>query len=253
MQDATGCAERIRTIYGADLAADAGVLHVVAVWSPPGASPRVIRIGAHSPRSPTDAFVLRLARARVDAIVTTGRNLRDEPGLTHRLGGPHAEALAAWRSKVVGRNELPRSLVLTRGRDVDLDHPLFRTAHHPILFTGESAPASLDAAAALRDIDLVRHPAPDARAAIAYLRAAHAARSISIEAGPSTALPLYDPPVAVDELMLSTFDEPDLPEEARGAAFPGIPWLRRLLPRTSSPWACEEASGHWTFRRLWRE
>jgi hypothetical protein len=104
-----------------------------------------IAIGPHSPKSATDFFLLNLARARADAIVTTGKILRDEPAVEHRLQGADGEpaALAAWRRERLGKREPPCSVVLTTGREIDLFHPLFRSAPRVIILTGESAAGAL--------------------------------------------------------------------------------------------------------------
>ena len=75
-------------------------------WFLPGVTPqgtsRVIAIGEEAPKSPTDLFILNLARSRADAVVTTGNLLRTEPRLTHLIEGPTEtqEQLGAWRQKI---------------------------------------------------------------------------------------------------------------------------------------------------------
>ena len=115
VKDAAECARRIRELYAADLQSEAGLLHVAVVWRSPGQGLINIAMNDAKPASPTDDFVLGLARARADAIVTTGANLRLEPRLTHAYhGDPRtAGALEAWRRDVLGKGDAPVSVVLT--------------------------------------------------------------------------------------------------------------------------------------------
>jgi hypothetical protein len=246
--DVTGAA---RALYGADLRGVSGVLHVTAV-AREGDDLRVIRVGPHAPKSATDFFALNLARARVEGIVVSGSVLRAEPGLRYDLSGPAAGALAAWREGVAGLAEPPWLLVLTRGGDVGalVDHPAWRSWARPVVLTGE------DAAPRLRDalpprVEVVGHPAPSPRAAIAHLRDDRGCRGVSIEAGPRVSVPLYDTPSAIDELALSVF-EGALAPEARGGPFLSEASLARRLRRTGGPTAVEEPSGRWTFSRWTR-
>jgi riboflavin biosynthesis pyrimidine reductase len=249
---AAGGAERIearlRALYG-ELPGEVGVLHVAAVWQRPDGERRVLRIREAMPRCDTDAFALSLARARADAIVTTGRILRLEPALTHELlGPPQLQAdLREWRRLRLGRSEPAQSAVLTSGRELDLDHPVLRAAARPLVLTGRSAAAQLASAAARRGIGLVALEPLDLRTGLAALRA-RGGRCISIEAGPETALPLYDAPLAVDELMLSVYEAAELPAEVVGPAFLGAARLAELLPRASRA----QRVGPWSFERRTR-
>ena len=72
-----------RVLLGPGLDRALGVLHVAAVWETPDGRYRTLRVGEGAIRSASDAVVLSAARARADAIVTTGRILRDEPELMH--------------------------------------------------------------------------------------------------------------------------------------------------------------------------
>ncbi len=253
MHDAAGWDEWIRALYGdaAALARPAGVLHVTAVWQAPDAARLVtLRILAETPRSAYDARALGLARARSDAIVTSGRILREEPDLTHAPLVPEAEAagLAAWRRERLGKPAPTRSLVLTSGRGLDLEHPLFRAAPGALVFTGEAAARALAAPARRAGVEVVGHPEPGLRAALDWLEA-HGLPDVAVEAGPSTALELYRPPLRVDELMLSVFEEPGLPAPVRGGDFLAPAELDRLLPRAGRATERREPSGRWRFER----
>ena len=237
----------------APLPDDPGVIHVTAVWRAPAGPPRVLRIGPDTPRSDTDFLVLNAARARADAIVTSGRVLREEPDVTHALQGPAGAVreLTRWRRELHGGDAPPLSAVLSSGRDLDLDHPLLCSGH-ALLFVPEDAARGLRDAASGRALQVIGHPAPDVRALVGWLRAERGARTISIEAGPSTARELYAPPLAVDELLLSVFEGDELPEEVAGPAFLPLAELARLLPSSSPPVRVAEPSGAWSFTRLRR-
>lgn len=197
-----------------------------------------MRIEHDTPKSELDFFALNFARARADAIVVTGRILREEPGLRYDLQGPGAlpEGLAAWRA-AAGLREPPLLVVLTSGRGLDLEHPAFHSWARPLIFT------SVDAAAGLAGgpVDAVGVERPSLRGLLRHL-AERGARGVSIEAGPSTAVPLYDAPLGVDELMLSVFRGP-LAERLRAGAFLSAAELDRRLPAVN-PAAHE---GEWTF------
>jgi riboflavin biosynthesis pyrimidine reductase len=236
---------RLRALYG-EVPGEVGVLHVAAVAPAPDGELRVLRVGPGAPRSATDDFALSLARARVDAIVTTGRILRHEPATTHVLIGPASQCadLRAWRALRLGRDRPPRSAVLSSGRELDLDHPLLRAAERPLVLTGSAAASRLTEAARARGIEVVGVEPLDLRGALAALRE-HGMRAIGIEAGPDTALGLYEPPLAVDELMLSVYEGPALPAEVLGGPFIAEERIARLLPRRSR----SAREGAWRFER----
>jgi riboflavin biosynthesis pyrimidine reductase len=240
--------ERLRELYG-EVPGEVGVLHVAAVAAAADGGLRALRIGPGTPRSPADDFALSLARARVDAIVTTGRILRLEPDATHALLGPEAQRqdLRAWRARRLGRSQPARSAVLSSGRELDLDHPLLRAGFRPLLLTGPAAAARLSAAAQTRGIELVGLEPLDLRSALAALRA-RGLRALGIEAGPETALGLYEPPGAVDELMLSIYQGPVLPADALAGSFIAEGRIAQLLPRRSRTLRV----GDWRFERYAR-
>ncbi len=252
MRDAEECAATIRELYGSDALGEPGVLHVAAVWREPWGRLVTLRIREETPASESDHFVLRLARARADAILTSGRILREEPGLSHGLDGPGAEALAQWRRRRLGRADPPWSVVLSSGRDLDLDHPLFAGPTRPMIFTGAPGAARLGDAARGRGIEVVAHAAPDLRVALEYLGRERGLRTRVIEAGPSTARAAYAAPPLLDELMLSVFEEPALDAAVRGPDFVPAAELARLLAPAAPARTRREASGRWSFQRLLR-
>jgi riboflavin biosynthesis pyrimidine reductase len=239
---------RIDALYGDHALEQAeGVVQVAAVFED-GDAWRVLKIGAGAPTSPTDAFVLALSRARADAIVVTGKILRDEPQLRYALEGEIGADLHAWRRAVLGRVEPPRLLVLSRSVDLDPDHPALHGWATPIVIT--STAGAKDAADL--GVRVVGLHDPSLEAAIAWARTELSARTITIEAGPSTARTLYEGPVAaIDELMVSIADGP-VEASARGGALVSGARARALLPEFSGGAPVSEPSGRWRFFRLTR-
>lgn len=239
---------RVDDLWGqVELDQSAGVLHVVSTWS--GEDGRhVIRITPQSPKSDTDFFLLNLARARADVILTTGRILREEPHLEYSFPAAWASDMIRWREAVMGRTTPPKLAVLTSGRDLDVNHPALHGWAPPVIVTSQ------DAARALRPqlpahVDVIGLKLPSAREAIAWSRALGAS-TVSIEAGPSTARALYADPALVDELWLSEFLEADLNHVLRGPiVFPGVPGGVSLRP-TGAPALRDETSGRWRFSRF---
>lgn len=219
-------------LYGEALGAMRGVLHVVAVAAADGAH-RVLKIGERSPKSAWDRFVLGLARARVEAILVTGAVLRAEPELAYELP---SRGLYAYREEIAALQEPPILLVLTGG-DVALEHPALRGWARPVIFTTRAAAARLGGGG----VEVASAEAPSARAALAYLRDERGCRSVSVEAGPRVAGPLYDPPPVIDELMRSVYEGP-LDPRARGGLLPEPSHLverSSLRPDPAHPWRFE--------------
>ncbi len=243
--------DRLQALFGGPtLPAHAGVLHVLSTWHD-GDDARVIRITPQSPKSPTDFFVLNLARARADAIIVTGQILRDEPHLRYDLQGEAAEDLYGWRRSSMRRPDPPRVVVLTSGRDLDLDHPTFQCWARPVIATGPEAATRLRDHARARGIDIAALPTPGIHAAIRWCQSA-GAQTVSIEAGPSTSRALYADPVTVNELLLSEFLGADLAHALRGpAAFHRPPGELGFHP-TGVAVTRSEPSGRWRFTRLSR-
>ena len=228
----------------------AGVLHVTAVGRTEDGGLEVIAIGPGAPPSATDFFLLNLCRVRADAIVTTGRILRSEPGVHHgpQGAGDEPEMLAAFRREVLGKETPPRSVVLTSGTNVDLSHPIFHGARPALVVTGPAGAAALRARATTAELEIAELPVPGLRAAIALLRR-RGCETICIEAGPATSLDLYREPLEIDELVLSTWEERTLPPDLRAGRFPGEPELDAALPRRGPVALRVEQSGRWTFAR----
>ena len=239
---------RILALFGSRLTSPSGVLHVGAVCKDRDNSLSVLRIRPDSPKSENDFFSLNLARARADAIVTTGRILREEPDVQHSL----QPLLGDWRRETLLKTAAPISAVLTSGRDLDLDHPLLASSPSPLIFTSLEATTRLSEAATRREIELVASDAPTLLGLIDFLRSQRRARSISLEAGPSSVLPLYaQRPGVIDELMLSTYHG-EVPETLRGAPFLSLRELEAVFAAHSQERSLEEASGRWSFRRYVR-
>lgn len=230
---------RASALYGAPLGPAEGVIHVVAVARVAGAL-RVMRIGEHAPKSVTDFFALSLARARVDAIVVSGSVLRAEPTLVYeRLD----DGLLAMRE---GRAP-PWLCVLTRSGDLPAAHPVWGSCARPLVYTGEDvALPSLPAR-----VEVVRAAEPSPRAAIDHLLHEPGCAAVSVEAGPRVAVPLYDDPSVIDELMLSVY-EGELDPRALGGPFLDEAHIEALFACAGGPTRVDEPSGPWTFARYRR-
>lgn len=246
------CAGRIRGLYGGSddaLAAGPGVLHVTSVCRDEAGRCFTLRIGPHSPKSETDLFALNLARARCDAVVTTGRILREEPRLRHAL----PRELAAWRSHC-GAPGAPLSVVLTGRDDLDLTHPLLAEAPRAVVVTGNVSAARLRARVAEAGcgdrVAIVARAEPGLRDTIALLQD-DGISSICIEAGPSTTADLYREPVCVDELMLSVFLGALADDSVRGGESVSMSALARDFELAAESRRDEE-SGPWCFQRYVR-
>lgn len=242
----------VERLYGTvDLASAEGVLHVTALWDPPGGrGPLVtLRINEHTPRSDHDFFVLNLARARADAIVCTGKMLRMEPDTRYDLQGPGtaATALARWRRERACRTEPPLLVVLTSGHGLDPGHVALRGQPRPVIFTSSEAAGGVRERVGDGGIEVAASDDPSVRAAVRWLRREHGARTVSIEAGPTTAVELYADPVRIDELMLSRYREPELDERVRGPVLLSIDELEARVGAGTAPVDVREASGRWTF------
>ena len=245
----------VRTVYGTDLSSATGVIHATAVWRRSGGGLITLNINAETPPSRLDRFVLNLARARADAILTTGKVLREEPSVTPSLIGTHEEAapLVDWRRVVLGKEGPPLALVLTSGRSLDLDHPFFRSPSPAIVFTSHHAASDMMRAALERSIEVVSHSAPSITSAVVFLQKETGSRTVAIEAGPSTSLQLYRPSLVVDELLLSEFLGPTVPRSVEGALFLEPAAIEAAFPFRSDPYAVDEPSGPWRFRRWTRQ
>ncbi|MGE0790721.1 MAG: hypothetical protein AB7S26_33920 [Sandaracinaceae bacterium] len=224
-------------LYSAPLPFAEGVVHVTAV-AKEGERRTVIAIGPHAPKSGIDFFILNLTRARVDAIVVSGSVLRAEPELRYELGGA-TRALSAWRARHT--DTPPWLLVLSRG-DLSAEHPVWDSWARPLVYVPDDAVSRLRAVLPAR-VEVVGAARPSARGAIAHLRADRGCRAVSIEAGPRVAVPLYDEPLAIDELLLSVYGG-ELDPAARAGAFLDESELSTRLERRAAT-----AVGEWTFSR----
>lgn len=231
-----------------------GLIHTTSAWRKDPSTFLTLRIGPDTPRSSHDAFLLGLARARADAIVTTGRILRQEPGMTHAIGGPAsmADALRAWRWERLAKGRPPISLVLSRSGDIDLKHPFFRGPGRQMIYTGPKGAWKLDSLAADAGVDLVTVPEPTPRGAVELLRGELGAATISMEAGPTVARTYYDPPLAVDELMLAVFAGESVPTSARGLRQVPPSRLDALFPHRGETIEVRSEDGPWEITRWWR-
>lgn len=224
---------------GVSVTARRGVVHVCALQAPGDGTLRNLHVGEASPKSAYDRFALELARARADAIIVTGKILREEPALSY-AGAP--EAMRAWRARA-GHDALPLLVVLTHGEGLDLAHPALTSGGvRPVIFTSAQAAAALRQAHDGEAIAIVGHPEPSIEAAIAWARG-EGSRTIVLEAGPSTVRPLYDAGV-IDELALSVFRGP-VAAAARGATVFSEAEVTGLMGPRTPPRVVDGARGVW--------
>jgi len=249
IRDGQDAAAALELVFPGMAEARAGVAHPTAVWRRPNGRHVTIKIAEGAPASRHDRFVLNASRARADAIVTTGKNLREEPTLTSGLAGPaeDTEPLADWRRTILGKRDPAMVVVLSSGRELDLAHPIF-AGGRTMIFTGPAGGERLHRAALECGVETVTHPDPSIHRVVEFLLTEVEARLVSIEAGPSTSMRLYRPVVKIDELLLSVFEGPDLPEAVRGAEFLAAGEVRDLFT-PSPPYRVEEPSGPWSFQR----
>lgn len=234
--------------FGRDIAKDVGSIHTAAVWEGPH-GPRVIAIGDHAPKSDTDFFLLHLARARADVIVTTGKILRNEPRLTHDLGisAGFAGALADYRRRIVGRPARGRVVVLSSGA-VDFTHRALHGWAEPWVFVPSDAPRELDERAAMHGVRLVRFARLDLDRALAAL-VEDGATTFCIEAGIATTAARYTTGRGFGELVLSRYVEPSIDARAIGSAFPTRDVIERIYGPPGASFDVSEESGRWTVER----
>ncbi|MGB5812786.1 MAG: hypothetical protein WBG86_19790 [Polyangiales bacterium] len=251
LTDAASVDRAARTLFGSPLETRPAVSHSGAVWNDPDSGLlTTLRIEGHQPKSDLDFLALHIARARADAIVITGKILRDEPELRYdlRTDSRWGDALESWRARRWGLWQPPWLLILTQSGDIDFTHPLFSGWGRPLIFTNDKTAARKLAAS---PVPVVADEAPDIRRAIAHLHQSKDAQCVSIEAGPSTAIQLYDPPTLVNELLLSVYLGKSLDERAKGSPLIALERLRgRFRSETSSTHRSQR--GHWSFHRFSR-
>lgn len=196
-----------------------GVIHVAAISAP---TRRAIAIGPGAPTSANDRRVLGFARARADAIVTSGAILRAEPGLVHRYAEDPDESAswANWRRRVLGRSEPAAVVVVTRSGDVPVAHPVFAGAARVIVWTTAAGRRRLAQTGLSADWGIASADGSAADflgAAIRGLRDDRGAQTIVLETGPRSTQGLYARSPAtpsgarVDELLLSVHCGVDCP------------------------------------------
>jgi len=239
--------EAAESLFGAGVIEPQGVTQVSATVRAPDQRLHVLNIGSpRVPRSVSDFFALNLARARCDAILTSAENVRREPELAHRLAGPAASALAALR-RGLGKAEPPLCVILSGSGQLPLDHPVWDDGTPKVVLTHPASEAGARARLGAR-ARVVALPQLSARGAVAWARAR--AVSVSVEAGPSTSIPLYASPPLVQELLLSVF-EGAIDADALGKALPPDAHLLAGM-RCVHEAQREEPSGRWRFQRWLR-
>ncbi len=240
-----------RALFGSRIDTRPPISHSFAAWrASPDAPLTTIKINEYGPKSDLDFLALHIARARADAIVITGKILRDEPALSFDLrADPRwGDALVQWRKRRWGLPDPPWLLILTGSGDIDFEHPVFRSEVRPLIFTSDRT-----ASRKLADspCPVVADEAPDIRRAIEHLQVMRECECVSIEAGPSTARALYERPMAVRELLLSVYLDPELDERARGAPLVHLSEVRRWF-RSETSVTHRDRGQLWTFYRLSR-
>ncbi|MBW2507894.1 MAG: hypothetical protein JRE81_04625 [Deltaproteobacteria bacterium] len=251
LSDAASVDRAARALFGGPLDTRPQVSHSFAAWRASTHAPlTTIKINEHGPKSELDWLALHIARARADAIIITGKILRDEPNLTFSLrADPRwGEALESWRRHRWGLCDPPWILILTGRGDIDFEHPVFDGWGRPIIFTSDRTATRKLAAS---PCPVVSDEAPDIRSAIEHLRLARECECVSIEAGPSTARDLYERPMLVKELLLSVYLEPSLDERAKGEPLVTLSKVREVF-RSETSATHRDHGQHWSFHRLRR-
>ena len=253
-----GIEARLGELYGeVDWRAANGVLHVAAIAAREQAA---IIPGAAAPASETDRFVLAAARARADAIVTTGAILRSEPELRHEPAQDPAEngAFVEWRRERLGKHDGPLIVVLSASGDLPTEHPAIRAAAKGFVWTTRDGAARLGSRGGERfaNLEIVEGDldVEGVLGAIRRLMTDPGIETVLVEAGPSASAPLYgetgddESEVRCDELLLSRY-EGELAPAAVGPPF--IPSTAIAERFGTSPHEAHvaDSSGHWTILR----
>ena len=229
------------------LACPKSVTHVTAVGRDTDGRLRTLLINEHSPKSDLDWFFLHMARARADAIVTTGKILRDEPELRYEIVQPAwGHALQRWRKERWQLNQPPTLVVLTNSGEFDRDHPALHGWPTPLVFTNDRAASRKLAGVGYT---VISDDSPSLDRALKHARQHLSCKSLLIETGPSTVNPLYDSE-SIDELWLSEFTGPLAPKTI-GPSFLSIEELRSRF-KTHSASEQSDDSGVWKFHRFTR-
>ncbi len=256
-------AEQIRWLYGdVDWAGARGIVHVMAIVDQ---SEAVIALGPTAPRSAVDRFVLGLARARAELILTTGAILRSEPTLQHRYAEDEEtnESFTDWRRRTLGFEHAPALLVFSRSGDIATDHPALRAAQAGIVWTSSAGRERLGPLAGRLSVEAGMVGGDRAASQVTSLpesigsllleaRSRFNAQTILIEAGPRLAGEFYRSSQAesprLDELLLSRF-EGQIASDAIGPRFEPIGEIREHFGKASTSVRVEESSGVWRFDR----
>lgn len=266
--DAAAVDARLRSFYGdVDWSAARGILHVAAVTE--RARGRVVLVpGDAAPSSAIDRFVLGAARARADAIVTTGAILRGEPDLSHAASDDEAEdrAFRVWRRERLGKRAEPLLVVLTASGDLPIHHSALRSATRGFVSTTIEGAARLrarcgDSVHALEVLASARDRS-GLEGALERLESIPDVHTVLIEAGPEASAPLYamrskapeaarPDRVRLDELLLDEF-RGAVAEAGRGPAFFAPAEIDRVFTRPPSVRSLEDDSGHWIVSRYTR-
>ncbi len=243
--------ESFRAWFFASESMPTGVLRPAAVAPGPDDAWHILRIVEATPKSATDMLVLGSSRARADAVITTGKILREEPDVTVAFPD-HARAdLEAFRRDVLGENArpLPLPFVLTSGRGFDPGHRMIRDAGGAVVVTNDDGARRLGAQGLPDTITVVAVDEPDIREAVRVAREQFEVGTISIDAGPTAANALHDDPLLVDEVFLAVY-EGSLAPDLLGPPFVSRRHLARRFVPASARAAVDEPSGPWTFQRF---
>ena len=240
------------------------ISHVTALWKNNKTgilSP--LAITPQTPRNEDDDLALQLSRSRSDAIVTTGKILRDEEALLNNYAWGcsllPSEHIHAWRS-AQGKDAPPYLVILSRG-DIDFRHPVFSSSSLRLLIvtgpqgyhkltTTQKAPTNL--------AEIISHERPSILSALEHLRAVKDCRHISIEAGAKTASQLYQGSTSlVSQLLLSEYTQP-LPAtlQTTGALFSSRSAMQGFFPeelQNKRPNKDDALDNPWVFSLRYRD
>jgi riboflavin biosynthesis pyrimidine reductase len=242
---------QLRALYGeVDWAAATGVVQVAAIGGP---DRRMIVPGEQAPASETDRFVLAAARARADAILTSGANLRAEPELRFEFAGSDLDSRAffEWRSARLARPDPPNLIVLSASGEIPIEHPALRGASAGFVWTTAAGASRLGGRVGALEVVVGD---PDLDGVVGAIRAARGDSGIEtllIEAGPRASAPLYHQGLAgehCDELLLSRF-EGELAPLATGPRFVSDSEIESCFALPPSETRIVDSSGAW---RLYR-
>jgi riboflavin biosynthesis pyrimidine reductase len=253
--------EQIHLLYGeVDWLRARGILHVMAII---GQGDSVIAMGPTAPRSATDRFILGLARARSELVLTSGAILRSEANLEHRYA-EDAETNASfvrWRRKTLGLEEAPALLIISKSGELPNDHPALHFARAGMVWTSKVGRERLGPSLGRLSVEAGitgrgdAEPAKLAETLGGLLRTARSrfrARTILIEAGPGISTEFYRSPQVgcprLNELLLSRF-EGNIEAAAIGPSFESISGIREFFPEAPRRLRVEEPSGAWVFER----